>query len=51
MRGLYAEQIGVFVDGTRTFAAGPARMDSGLSHVSPHALQALRVVRGRYALT
>ena len=51
VRGLYAEQIGVFVDGTRTFAAGPARMDSALSHVSPHALQALRVVRGPYALT
>ncbi len=51
VRGLYAEQIGVFVDGTRTFAAGPARMDSGLSHVSPHALQSLRVVRGPYALT
>ncbi|MXZ73033.1 MAG: TonB-dependent receptor [Acidobacteria bacterium] len=51
IRGLYAEQIGVFVDGTRTFAAGPARMDSGLSHVSPHTLQSLRVVRGPYALT
>ena len=51
VRGLYAEQIGVFVDGTRTFAAGPARMDSALSHVSPHALQSLRVVRGPYALT
>ena len=51
VRGLHAEQIGVFVDGTRTFAAGPARMDSGLSHISPHALQALRVVRGPYALT
>ena len=51
VRGLYAEQIGVFVDGTRTFAAGPARMDSALSHVSPHALRSLRVVRGPYALT
>ena len=51
VRGLYAEQIAVFVDGTRTIAAGPARMDSGLSHVSPHALQSLRVVRGPYALT
>ncbi len=51
VRGLYAEQIGIFVDGTRTFAAGPARMDSGLSHVSPHALQSLRIVRGPYALT
>ena len=51
VRGLYAEQIAVFVDGTRTFAAGPARMDSALSHISPHALQSLRVVRGPYALT
>ncbi len=51
VRGLYAEQIGVFVDGTRIFAAGPARMDSALSHISPHALQSLRVVRGPYALT
>lgn len=51
VRGLYAEQIGVFVNGTRTFAAGPARMDSGLSHVSPHALQLLHVIRGPYALT
>ena len=51
VRGLYAEQIGVFVDGTRTFAAGPARMDSAVSHISPHALQSLRVVRGPYALT
>ncbi len=51
VRGLYAEQIGVFVDGTRTFAAGPARMDSELSHVSPHALQSMRVVRGPFALT
>ena len=51
VRGLYAEQIGVFVDGTRTFAAGPARMDSALSHISPHALASLQVVRGPYALT
>ena len=51
VRGLYAEQIGVFVDGTRTFAVGPARMDSGLSHVSPHALETVRIVRGPFALT
>ncbi len=41
----------MFVDGTRTFAAGPARMDSDISHVSPHTLQAVRVVKGPYALT
>ncbi len=51
IRGLFEAQIGMFVDGTRTFAAGPARMDSDISHVSPHMLQAVRVVKGPYALT
>jgi iron complex outermembrane receptor protein len=51
IRGLFEAQIGMFVDGTRTFAAGPARMDSDISHVSPHMMQAVRVVKGPYALT
>ena len=51
VRGLYEAQMGVFVDGTRTFAAGPARMDSELSHVSPHMLQSVQLVKGPYALT
>jgi iron complex outermembrane receptor protein len=51
VRGLYEAQMGVFVDGTRTFAAGPARMDSEISHVSPHMLQSVEVVKGPYALT
>lgn len=51
IRGLQEGQVGVFVDGTRTFAAGPARMDSDLSHVGPHAVQNLRVVKGPYALS
>lgn len=51
IRGLYESQLGMFVDGTRTFAAGPARMDSDISHISPHALRAVRIVRGPYALT
>lgn len=51
IRGLFENQIGMFVDGTRTFAAGPARMDSDISHVSPHMMQAVRVVKGPYALT
>lgn len=51
VRGLQETQVAMFVDGTRTFAAGPARMDSGISHVSPHTLQAVRVVKGPYALT
>ena len=50
IRGLQENQIGTFVDGTRTFAAGPARMDSDMSHVSPHAVRSIRVVKGPYAL-
>jgi len=50
VRGLQETQVGVFVDGTRTFAAGPGRMDSELSHVSPHAVDRMRVVKGPYAL-
>lgn len=50
VRGLYEAQMGVFVDGTRTFAAGPARMDSEISHVSPHMLQSIEIVKGPYAL-
>lgn len=51
IRGLQEGQIGLFVDGTRTFAAGPARMDSDLSHVSPHTIETIRVVKGPYALS
>ena len=31
VRGLQETQVAMFVDGTRTFAAGPARMDSDLA--------------------
>ncbi|MDP6580298.1 MAG: TonB-dependent receptor [Vicinamibacterales bacterium] len=51
IRGLQETQVAMFVDGTRTFAAGPARMDSDISHVSPHTLKEVRVVKGPYALT
>lgn len=50
VRGLQEDQVGMFVDGTRTFAAGPARMDSNISHVGSHAAQSLRIVKGPYAL-
>ena len=50
VRGLQEDQVAVLVDGTRTFAAGPARMDSNLSHVGPHAIGGLRLVKGPYAL-
>jgi len=51
VRGLQENQVGMFVDGTRTFAAGPARMDSDLSHVSTHAVRTVQVVKGPFALT
>ncbi|MEM7353731.1 MAG: TonB-dependent receptor [Acidobacteriota bacterium] len=51
IRGLQEEQVGTFVDGTRTFAAGPARMDSNISHVGTHATQSVQVIKGPYALT
>lgn len=51
VRGLQEEQLAVFVDGTRTYAAGPARMDSDLSHVGPRSVRGLRIVKGPYALT
>ncbi len=51
VRGLQETQVAQFVDGTRTFAAGPARMDSGISHINPHMVMGLRVIKGPYALT
>ena len=51
VRGLVETQVGTFVDGTRLFAAGPARMDSELSHVSPQMVDRMQVVKGPYALT
>ncbi len=51
IRGLQETEVGMFVNGTRTFAAGPARMDSDISHVSPHIIQSVRAVKGPYALS
>ncbi|MEM9553840.1 MAG: TonB-dependent receptor [Acidobacteriota bacterium] len=51
VRGLQEDQVASLVDGTRTFAAGPGRMDSNLSHVGPHMLEGVQVVKGPYALT
>ncbi|MEM9594128.1 MAG: TonB-dependent receptor [Acidobacteriota bacterium] len=51
IRGLRGPQVAISVDGTRSFAAGPARMDSDLSHLGPHVVSNLRVVKGPYALT
>lgn len=50
VRGLVETQVGTFVDGTRLFAAGPGRMDSELSHVSPQMVERMEIVKGPYAL-
>ena len=51
VRGLQETEVAVLLDGSRTFAAGPARMDSDLSHVTPHAIESVEIVKGPYALT
>ena len=51
VQGLRETQLALVVDGTRTFAAGPARMDSGLSHVEPGHVDVVEIVSGPYALT
>lgn len=51
VRGLRETEVGVYLDGTRQFPAGPARMDSPLTHLDPSALERVEVVKGPYALT
>lgn len=51
VRGMRETEVGVYLDGSRIFPAGPARMDSALSHFDPGAVQSVEVVAGPYALT
>lgn len=51
VRGLVEGEVGVYVNGMRTFPAGPARMDSPMSHVDPSTIASVNVVKGPYALT
>ena len=51
VRGLTETSVGVFIDGARSFPAGPARMDSPLSHVDPNVVESIEVIKGPYALT
>jgi iron complex outermembrane receptor protein len=51
IRGLRETEIGVYLDGTRIFPGGSARMDSPLSHLDPSAVQKIQVIKGPYALT
>lgn len=50
VRGLRETEIGTYLDGTRIFPAGPARMDSPLSHLDPTMIENIEVVKGPYAL-
>jgi len=50
IRGMRETQIGTYVDGARMFSAGPARMDSPLSHYDPNTIESIDVVKGPYAL-
>lgn len=50
VQGLRETQVAMVVDGTRTFAAGPARMDSELSHVDVGNVGSIEVITGPYAL-
>lgn len=51
VRGLRETEVGTYLNGTRIFPGGPARMDSPLSHLDPSAIQSIEVVKGPYALT
>lgn len=50
VRGLRETEVGTYLDGTRIFPAGPARMDSPLSHIDPSMIEDIQVVKGPYAL-
>ncbi|MEL7833118.1 TonB-dependent receptor [Fodinibius sp. Rm-B-1B1-1] len=50
VRGLRETEVGTYLDGTRIFPAGPARMDSPLSHLDPSMIENIEVVKGPYAL-
>ncbi len=51
VRGLRETEVGTYMDGARWFPAGPARMDSPLTHLDPSAISSIDVVKGPYALT
>jgi len=51
VRGLSETEVGVYIGGMRTFPAGPARMDSPMSHIDPSTIKNINVVKGPYALT
>ncbi len=51
VRGMRETEVGTYVDGTRYFPGGAARMDSPLSHYDPMGINHIQVIKGPYALT
>ena len=51
VRGLRETEVGIYTDGTRSFASCPARMDTPLGHLDPSNISDVKVVKGPYALT
>jgi len=51
VRGLRETEVGTYIDGARMEPAGPARMDSPLTHLDPSAVRNVEVIKGPYALT
>lgn len=51
IRGLRESEVGFYVNASRQFPAGPARMDSPLNHYDPENIESIEVVKGPYALT
>ncbi len=51
IRGLWGNQIGVYVDGARFLAGSPYGLDTPLGLFDPYTISSLEVVEGPYALT
>lgn len=51
VRGLRETEVGTYLDGTRIFPGGAARMDAPLTHLDPFMIKNIEVVKGPYALT
>ena len=51
IRGLWGNQIGLYVDGARFLAGSPYGLDTPLGLFDPYMISSLEVVEGPYALT
>lgn len=51
IRGLWGNQLGVYVDGARLLAGSPYGLDTPLGLFDPYMISTLEVIEGPYALT